>query len=217
MSNKKISLEDIKIWWPLILFILVTLLGFLFLYVGNDEDAVSQVYSALDTASAVALAILASVAYFQYAREKSKSVNYMKQLEEVSILDDKDAFLGIQFGGGNAEAILEMENFAKQKGINPKLIITKKFGDEKNHVSEKDIETLENYLIRDVMPFLTGAEKVHLTVAGVGVVFFVCADILSNWKPLIVYQRNHKGEYEKWYSDRKHRKKIEPTMKDIQS
>ena len=47
-----------SIWGILIVFIVITLIGFLFLYIGDDKDFISEIYKALDTASAVALAML---------------------------------------------------------------------------------------------------------------------------------------------------------------
>ena len=66
-----------SIWGILIVFIVITLIGFLFLYIGDDKDFISEIYKALDTASAVALAILAFYAYYEYTKDK-KNTNYFR-------------------------------------------------------------------------------------------------------------------------------------------
>lgn len=211
MSNIFTWIKEKLLW----IFIIVTLFGFLFLYIGDDNDFVSQIYKALDTASAVALAFLAFVAYYDYSKDKANTKKFLNQLERIDSLNNKDAFVGIQFGGGNKDAHIEMKQFAKNKNIDDNLILIKKFGDEQNNVSPSDMPLLEKYLKTEVMPMLSGADKIHLVVAGAGIAFYVCADIFSNWKPIIIYNRNKEAKYEKWYSDNKHREKIESNLKDI--
>ena len=108
-----------------------------------------------------------------------------------------------------------MKKFAKEKKIDENFILTKAFGDENNQISIIDIFKLEDYLKKEVIPMLSGVDKIHLTVSGVGIAFYVCADIFSNWKPIIVYHRDNNGKYEKWTTDNKHRKKVEATLKGI--
>lgn len=207
--------ELFSIWGILIVFIVITLIGFLFLYIGDDKDFVSEIYKALDTASAVALAILAFYAYFEYTKDKKNTKKFLEQLEKIDALKNRDALVGIQFGGGNKNAMEEMKKFAKEKKIDENFILTKAFGDENNQISKIDIIKLENYLKKEVIPMLSGVDRIHLTVSGVGIAFYVCADIFSNWKPIIVYHRDNNGKYEKWTTDNKHREKVESTLKDI--
>lgn len=208
--------EWLSIWIILIIFVLVTLVGFLFLYIGDDQDFVSEIYKALDTGSAVALSILAFYAYYEYTKDKRNTKKFLEQLEKIDSLNNKDAFVGIQFGGANPKACEEMRKFAKEKGIDDNLILIKVFGDAENKVSKQDIPRLEKYLKEEVIPMLSGADKIHLTVAGIGIAYYTCADIFSNWKPIVVYHLdNSKDEkYEKWTTDNKHREKIEATLKD---
>ena len=193
---------------------IITVIGSIFVFC-DEEGLVSRVYGALDTGSAVALALLAFYAYYQYSRDKQNTKRFLEQLEKIDSLNNKDAFVGIQFGGGNKDAYIEMQQFAKSKNIDDKLVLIKRFGDEANLVSKNDIAELEKYLKNEVMPMLSGADKIHLTVAGVGVAFYVCADIFSNWKPIIIYNRNKAGKYEKWYTDNKHREKIESNLHKV--
>ena len=207
--------EFFKTYGILFLFVGVTAIGFYYIESEHNKNIVSNFYTTLDTASSVALALLAFYAYFEYAKDKSNTKKFLKQLEKIDDLKNKDAFLGIQFGGGNEKAYLEMESFSKEKGINKNLTLIKQFGDEKNNVSPSDILKLEEYLKKEAMPMLSGADKIHFTVAGAGVAYYTCADIFANWKPIIVYHRNKDGKYEVWASDNKHREKLESTMKDI--
>lgn len=206
--------EWLRTWWILFLFVAITIIGYLFLYVDGDTDTVSEILKALDTSSAIALAFLAFYAYFEYAKEKHDFRKFSKQLESISNLKNRHALVGIQFGGGNANAIAEMKSFAVSKNIDSNLIITKRFGDENNQVSEVDIDRLEKYLKQEVMHMLAGADTIHLTVSGASVALFVCGDVFANWKPIVVYHRNKSGEYKEWYCDSKHRDKIESTLKD---
>jgi hypothetical protein len=113
------------------------------------------------------------------------------------------------------ESIEEMKKFAKEKNIDENFVLTKAFGDENNQISKTDITKLENYLKKEVIPMLSGVDRIHLTVSGAGIGFYVCADIFANWKPIIVYHRDINGKYEKWTTDNKHREKIESGLKNI--
>lgn len=206
--------EKVKTWKILFIYILIVMIGSYFNY-KKDNGIVPDLFAALDVSSAVALALLAGVAYYQYSFEDSKRKRFLEQLEKVNTLDNKDVLLGIQFGGGNEYAMQEMIEFAKKIGINENLVTTERFGDSKNQVSKNDIEKLERYLKDEFMPMFTNADNIHLCISGVGVTFYTCADILSNWKPIIVYHRNRLGKYERWTTDKKHREKTEDTLRDI--
>ena len=208
---RKIS-ED---WGILLIFSAVTVVGVLSIYIGGKEgNWLSKLYAALDTASAVALAILAFYAYHNYSKEKKNTKRFLEQLEKIDSLNNKSAFVGIQFGGGNKQALLDMKKFANDKNIDDSLVLLKDFGDkENNKVSPGDISKLEQYLKNEVMPMLSAADNIHLVVSGAGIAYYVCADVFSNWKPIIVYHRNNEGKYEKWATDNKHREKVESALK----
>lgn len=213
-ANK--TLDFIKTWRILFIYIMIILFGFYFNY-EKQENFIASVFSALDVSSAVALALLAGVAYWQYSLELSKRNKFLKQLQTINSSENKDALLGIQFGGSNKNAIKEMEVFAKEIGINDGLIKIKIFGDNENKVSKNDMIKLENFLKNEFMPQFTNAQKVHLIVSGAGIAFYTCVDILSNWKPIIVYHRSKDAKYEVWTTDNKHRVKIEENLSDIKS
>ncbi len=65
---------------PLLVFIIITVVGFLSITLFGDEFLLSKVYAALDVASAVALATLAFMVYFKYG----------KQLQAVTIFIEKE-------------------------------------------------------------------------------------------------------------------------------
>ncbi len=65
---------------PLLVFIIITVVGFLSITLFGDEFWISKVYAALDVASAVALATLAFMVYFKYG----------KQLQAVTIFIEKE-------------------------------------------------------------------------------------------------------------------------------
>jgi hypothetical protein len=199
----------------LTIFIIITVIGFICIFFGDDKNIIPEMYSALDTASAVALAVLAFVAYYDYSKDKQNAKRFLEQLEKVDELKSRDALVGIQFGGGNSEAHIDMKKFAKDKNINEDLIMIQAFGDESNNVSPSDIPKLEDYLKHQVIPMLSGADKIHLIISGAGIAYYPCADIFSNWKPIIVYQRNKQGKYEAWYTDNKHREKVESSLKNV--
>jgi len=139
----------LSIWLILIIFSLVTLFGFISIFFGDENDLIPEIYAALDTASAVALAILAFYAYFEYTKDKKNTKKFLEQLEKIDSLENKDALVGIQFGGGNKNATEEMKKFGKEKNIDEDFILTKAFGDENNQISKTDIVKLENYLKKE--------------------------------------------------------------------
>jgi len=208
-------LKFLKSYGVLFVFIIITAIGIKVLFLDSNNYELSHLYVALDTASSVALALLAFYAYWEYARNKRDTQKFLDQLKQVTKNKNKEAFLGIQFGGSNANASLEMRQFAEEKGISKTLILIKKFGDEKNKVSKSDMKRLERYLKEEVIPMFSGADRIHLVVSGVGIAYYICGDVFSNWKPIIVYHRNKEGKYEIWTTDNKHREKIESTMKDV--
>ncbi|PID47065.1 MAG: hypothetical protein CR967_05800 [Proteobacteria bacterium] len=211
--NYKQILDKAKDWWILYVFGAITLVGFFFLFFIGEDNFISRLYASLDVASAVALATLAFYAYYEYSSENHKNKDYLQQLQKVQLLENKAAFLGIVFGGSNREADKQMRQFAEEKGIDKNLIFIKKFGDKQITVSEEDIPKLIKYLREEFMLNASSADELHVAISGVGITFFVCGDILSNWKRTIVYHFNQ-GKYEPWYLDNKHRRKNNSTLKD---
>ena len=65
---------------PLLVFIIITIVGFASLTICGNKFWLSKIYIAFDVASAVALAILAFMVYFKYG----------KQLEPITIVIEKD-------------------------------------------------------------------------------------------------------------------------------
>ena len=205
----------VGIYWPLIVFSIISILGVIVLY-HDSTSIISEFYKTLDTATAVALSVLAFIAYFQYSTKKSKIENYLERLDKIESLNNRDALVGIQIGGSNRNSFIDMQKFAAEKNIDKNLILIKQFGDENNNITKDDLKELENYLKNEVMPLLSGADKIHLLVSGIGIASYVCADIFSNWKPILVYHRNKNGKYELWTTDNKSREKIEASLKEVQ-
>jgi len=65
---------------PLLVFLLITLIGFVSIYIGGENLWISKIYASLDVATAVALAVLAFMAYYQYG----------EQLQPISIYIEKE-------------------------------------------------------------------------------------------------------------------------------
>ena len=76
------SMNKIKslISTPLLVFIVITLVGFMSIVIMGEKFWLSKIYAALDVASAVALAVLAFMVYFKYG----------KQLQSISIFIEKN-------------------------------------------------------------------------------------------------------------------------------
>ena len=213
MTSIKKYLHNRGVLLAFIVIVVVVIIAFMYL---PEKSALIKLMTYLDTATALALAVLAFYAYWQYTESKMKADQFLKQLEFIEQKGKVDGLIGIVFGGGNKKASIEMEQFAKEKGIPKQFMMIKSFGDkENNQVMKEDIEKLESYLKNDVIPMLSGVDKIHLVVSGAGIAFYVCADILSNWKPIVVYHRNKEGKYEVWTTDNKHREKVEEGLKEV--
>jgi len=208
------SMNKIKIWIPVIFYITAIIIGMLITWDEKSEQSILQTfYNSLDTSSAVALAILAGFAYWQYAKEQNKQYKYLKELDKAKNTEGKDGAVLIKFGG-KKNVMLDMKKYAKETlNLPEELIISKEFGDENGQINKEDIKNLEEFLEKEVMQKLTYVDTIHLFYGVVGVGAYVCADILNNWKSIKVYHYN--AEYELWYIDRKHRSKSAKTLKEI--
>ncbi len=202
--------EFLKAWWPIIIYFILVIFGFGVMFFENETNTVYKILTALDTASAIALAVLAGIAYYQYSKEKSKHQKYLKDIEKSKNTIGNDGAVLISFGG-KKNVLNDMKNFVKNNlKIEEDLIIEKRFGDENGIVKEEDLARLEDFLENEVMNRLTYVDNIHLLYGVVGIGAYVCADVLSNWKNIYVYHYNN--NYELWYTDRKHRKKIDADL-----
>lgn len=192
-------------WWPLIVYVLLILIGLGIEFSLDDKNGVHKFWAAIDTSSAVALAVIAGIAYYQYSREKSKQQIFLNDLEKSKSTTGTDGAVLISFGG-KKNVLNDMRNYAKNElKIPDNLIVEKRFGDENGTVHKEDLQVLEDFLEKEVMVRLTYVDRVHLFYGVVGVGAYVCADILNNWKETYVYHFDN--DYELWYIDRKHRKR----------
>lgn len=199
-------LNKLKDWWILIVFLVVTLTGFSFISFESEKSLIENIYASLDTASAVALSILAFLGYAKYTKEEIEKKSYLKSLEDLSRSDveNKEVALTIQFGG-QSDMIQPMKEFLKKNGFKGKIIVADKFGDNDNNVEKEDILKLKNYC-KKIRAELSIASKVHIYYGGTGIGYAVIADILSNSTDLLFYHKNG-SIYELWYTDVKSDKK----------
>ncbi len=207
-------MRKLKHYWILIVFIIVILIGVVIKFVSADQMLnLSDWMDILDTSSAIALAILAFVGYYQFSKEQRKQDKYKKELENARNTSGFHGAVLIKFGG-NPNIINDMKKYAKGKlNIPDELIISKEFGDSKGKVDKNDVPELESFLEEEVKMKLANVDKVHLFYASVGIGAYICADILNNWKSICVY--HYEDDYSIWYIDKKHRPKEEKTIKDI--
>lgn len=208
-------LNRIKDWWILIIFVFVTIFGFVFISFENEKGLIENIYSSLDTASAVALAFLAFLGYAKYTKEEIAKKSYLKSLQELSKseVENKEVSLVIQFGG-QSDMIEPIKEFLNKKGFEGKIIVADKFGDKDNNVEKEDILKLKDYCKR-IRSELSIASKVHIYYGGACIGYAVIADILSNSTDLLFYHKNA-STYELWYtdvkSDKKHSVLMEPKL-----
>ncbi len=201
-------MSKLKTWLPIILYMALGIIGFYIMY--SDTNKLKSIWNALDTASAVALAVLAFIAYFQYSLEKTKQQKFLDEIEKSKNIDGKDGAVLISFGG-KKNVLSDMRNYVKENlNIPDEHIVEKRFGDENGIVKKEDLVLLEKFLEEEVMQKLTYVDNVHLLYGVVGIGAYVCADILNNWKEIYVYHYNK--NYELWYVDKKHRKKIDANL-----
>lgn len=193
---------------------LLILVGFIFIgsFATLYNDVNITILNKLETASALSLAILAFVGFYQYTVEKNKTKNLIRSFDEKLNEDNPDdVALLIQFGGkGDMKEI--MEDFAK-KIVKEKLMIFKKFGDENSNVNREDIDKLKKYC-QEIKPQLVKARKIHIIFGGVAVGLAVITDILNNATDLSFYHREG-NQYKEWYTDSKSEQKQEKTPNDI--
>ncbi len=199
-------MNKVKDWWILIIFGLVTIFGLVFISSDSSKGTIENIYSSLDTASAVALAILAFFGYAKYTKEEIEKRNYLKSLEELSKSDieNREIALVIQFGG-QSEMIKPIKEFLNKKGFKGKIIEADKFGDKDNNVEKEDILKLKDYC-KKIRAELSIASKVHIYYGGACIGYAVIADILSNSTNLLFYHKSG-SVYELWYTDVKSDKK----------
>lgn len=201
------KLKDLADSWALLLaFILITIFGFVFIYFGAHDDFIPKIYSALDTASAVALATLAFFGYKKYIQEQNQKKEYEKGLKDLNsrLIEGSELALLIQFGG-NSDMIEPMKHFLDQKHFKGDVLISEMFGDENFKIDSKDIDNLIKYCQR-IRPIISKTSKVHVLYGGMAIGGIVIADILSNSSDLYFYHKNG-STYEIWYHDIKSQQK----------
>lgn len=208
MSNYKRT-TFFRVWWPLILFIVVGLMAGIVLMLFNYDDTKNwnvNFIASWDVASSVALSILAFIAYYHHASERQKQYKFLKALEkakEASEHSSRGAIV-IQMGGGNLHGLDEANIFMRQTlSIPDNLIVSKRFGDKDNNVDIDDIAALTHWLQNDCMRLLTHVTEIHVIVSGVGIAFAAITDTLNNWKTLCFYHKNNSEGYQLWYVDKK--------------
>ena len=74
---------------PLLVFIIITTVGFISIIYMGDKFWLSKIYAALDVASAVALAVLAFMIYFKYGKQLQPIAIIVEQNNEKSELPIK--------------------------------------------------------------------------------------------------------------------------------
>ncbi len=206
MKTKIISL--LKIWRPLVIYILIWLIAGTILMLFNYEPSKNwfvNFISSWDVASSVALSILAFIAYYRYSNEQNKQLKFIKDLEKAKEASEfySEGAIIVQMGGGNKYAIDDARLFLSQKfKIPDALIIAMQFGDKDNNISIEDMSELNAWLQNDCMRLLAHVDKVHIIISGMGIAYAVVTDTLNNWKTLCFYHKNNSG-YELWYVDKK--------------
>lgn len=194
----------LAIWWSLSVFVIVLVVGFVSKV--DEVDGLSSFYNALDTASSVALAVLAFVGYYQYTNDKRKTYRLKKKIEKARRMDSDQGAILVSFGG-RSNMIEDMRHFARNElKLEKNVIVEIVIGDENAKISAHDIPKLKEKL-EEAMRILSYVDEVHLLYGSVGIGYFVCADVLKNWKKIHVYH-NDNG-YKHWYTDLKHLRKIE--------
>lgn len=196
-----------SIYWILVFFILITIVGFYGLYFLGKDSLIFKIYTALDTASAVALAVLAFVAYWQYTKTLNERKIYKKSLRKKGNKKNELALI-IQFGG-TGELLPIMESFViEELKLSQNSILKKSdFGDSSHNVDSSDIRDLKNYCTK-VKSELSLASQVHILYAGLGVGYAVVGDILNNSTDLLFYHKDGES-YKVWYADTKSEKREE--------
>lgn len=203
-------IRDLPISTLLWILVIITAFGFLSLFYA-PECLISKVYGALDSASAVALAVLGFFGYRKYIQEqqdKNRQIENLRVLGKRRVQDSEIALL-IQFGG-KGDMTISMKEFLKTIDFPGEVIISDSFGDTNNQVNVEDIEKLKIYC-QNVKGNLALASKVHIFYGGLTVGYAVIADILSNTTSLAFYHKNNK-KYELWYEDSKSEEKEIPKM-----
>lgn len=202
----------LAIWWSLGVFIAVLIVGFVSKI--DEVNSLSSFYNSLDTASSVALAVLAFVGYYQYTSDKRKAYKLKKKIEKARRADSDQGAILVSFGG-RSNVIEDMRSFAKDElKLDETVTVEIVIGDENSKISAYDIPKLKEKL-EEAMRILSYVDEVHLLYGSIGIGYFVCADVLKNWKKIHVYH-NDNG-YKHWYTDLKHLRKIEAQKPDMKT
>ena len=184
----------------LLIFVIITVSGTGILYFMDERDWLPRLISAVDTGSAVALAVLAFFGYKKYVKEQDEKKKYEKTLKEISKndIDGNEAAFLVQFGG-QSDMLGPMEAFLEKKKFKGKIIKADHFGDDEYNVEEEDIRYLVDYC-KKIRPTLSSSSKVHVLYGGTAIGYAVIADILSNATTLVYYHKAPNG-YQPWYTD----------------
>lgn len=205
-------LED---YWPIAAGLIIFGLVLWF----TSYDNAKTLFSSLDTASSIALAVLAFGGYWQYSKEKAKKRHFIKRLENLECQEDgsKQLAVAIQFGSKNGDLIPQLKQAALEKVKNEDwVIVSPPFGDKDHQLDRDDMLALIEFAaeIKNTIA-RTQAQKVHIFYAGLTVGGMALVDILNNSAELLIYHFE-KGQYLLWHTDSKHRPKQAKTLKDAQ-
>lgn len=193
-------LKAIKAYAPFVFFAIGVSLISILLYF----DIGTIIIKNANDSFSIALALFAVYGYYKISSNNYRKNKFLDRIEKVRHISGNSGAVIIAFGKDNV--ISDATNFIKTNiKINEHLIVSRKFG-EKNIVDKDDIVELEDFLHKEVLIMLSNVDKVHLFVGGASIAHYVCADILSNWKQVIVYHFD-KGEYKPWYIDKKYKGK----------
>ncbi|TQV63411.1 MAG: hypothetical protein FNT15_03915 [Sulfurovum sp.] len=203
---------SLKSFLPFVAFVVIIGIGVL--AHSFDVKWLITIYDVFDNSSAVALAVFASWGFYEYTQHKDKTQKFLNELKKTHEIEATQGAIVVKFG--SKANIQDGIDFATKKGINEKLILYRKFGDESTHNNNVDIEDvprLEEFLV-ECRRQLSNVEIVHVIFAGAGIGYAIIGDNLSNWKIKYFYHYDN-GSYKVCYIDKSSHTKISAVATNI--
>lgn len=204
----------LKYYWPLVVAGGVIGGGLIAFYQKNHDTFKNwaDFYLAVDSASAVALAVLAFLGYAKFLHEKKKKEDAISEMQNQLSNPEGKVALCVQFGGNNNLEEVFKKEMDERGFTDSNRFIPPPFGDDACQVNKADVQELKDYLI-EIKGVLSTKKEVHIFFAGAGIGYAVIADILNNSTSLIFYHKG-KSDYEVWYRDKKSDHRMEETLHD---